>query len=237
MKILITIILITAGAVLLVSCTAKDPATTEVVVLRDITQEHLAKPNADDILPLFDLNKQKWNGAIFRFADISDVSYSPARQAKIETAGRWLSNEFERDEEIKGFYGEVDKIITDTQNETIGRNNSSVYLSITREINRLSESKSQRKVILIYSDLMENEREMSFYNPRTLELLKTKPDEIQEYFETQLQLQSLNGIDIYLIYQPGNPYEDREYKIASEFYKKLFEKKGAKVESTANITF
>jgi hypothetical protein len=82
---------------------------------------------------------------------------------------------------------------------------------------------------------MENTSEMSFYDRQKQELLKTNPDAISKYFEAQLPLQNLQGIKIYIVFQPNGIEEDERFKIVSGFYKKLFEAKGAVVEITANI--
>ena len=66
-------------------------------------------------------------------------------------------------------------------------------------------------------------------------MLATNPDSIKEQFELQMKLGSLNGIKIFLIYQPVNTTEDEKYRIVSNFYKHLFESYGASVEISANV--
>lgn len=234
MKTIITAIIILTAITLVVAYTSQSPVITEVVVLRDITDKHLAQPDTDEILSLYNM-ESKWNGGIFRFTDLSDVSYNSAIVAKLESRNEWLSNELDRDKEIKNFKNKVLEIITNNEKDSIGKKSSSIYLPIARELNRLSTGKTQKRVLLIYSDLMENTSEMSFYDNRKLSLLKTNPDSIGRYFDSQLSLQKLNGIKIFLVYKPSDEKADEEYKIVSGFYKNLFENKGAEVEITANI--
>jgi hypothetical protein len=82
---------------------------------------------------------------------------------------------------------------------------------------------------------MENTDKMSFYNKSVLNSIKKEPDKIKQYFESQIKLNKLNGIKIYIIYQPRNTEEDNAFSIVSGFYKQLFESKGADVEITANL--
>jgi len=234
MKTIITAIIIVTAITLIVAWTSQSPATTEISAFRDITDKHLAQPDANEIFSLYNL-ENKWNGAIFHFTDVTNVSYNQEKSAKLEARNEWLSNELDRNKEIAKFKNEVSGIIAYYKKVTIGKDNSSVYVPIARELNRLHESKADKKILLLYSDLMENTSEMSFYDKRNLKLLKTNPVAISKYFEAQIPLQCLQGINIYIIFQPNGIEEDGQFKIVSEFYKKMFEAKGAVVQIVANL--
>ena len=235
MKRIITVIIAVTAIALMVACTSQSPEITEVVVLRDITDRHLAQPNADEILTLFN-PKNKWDGRVFHFTDLTNVSYNQAIDVKLEAKNEWLSNELDRDKEIKQFKNKVSEIIVDNEKETVGKDNSSAYFPIAKELNRLSQSSSTEKILLIYSDLMENTREMSFYDKGRLNLLKTNPDRVKKYFDSQIELRNLIGIKIYIIFQPNEIKEDEQFKAVSGFYKTLLESKGAQVEIAASIS-
>lgn len=225
----ITVIL----TVVIIACTIQPP-TKEVAVLRDITDKHFAQPNTEEISRLYDFEKGKWNSAKFRLSNISDVSYNPANEASIEAENEWLGNEFVREKKIKKFNGEVNIILGDSANEKNGKPNSSVYLPIIRELNRLSQSTAEKKVLLVYSDLMENQKELSFYDGKKLKLLETKAETIRQFLEKQQGLSDLKGIEVHFIYQPANAEADKKFRIVSNFYKNLLENKGAKVLIGAN---
>jgi hypothetical protein len=234
MKTILTVIIMLMTVTLIVACTTQSPADTEVVVLRDITDKHLAQPDTNEILSLYEL-ESKWNGGVFRISDLSNVSFNQAIETKLEARNEWLSNELDRDKEIKKFKNKVSEIIINNEKDSIGKESSSIYLPIARELNKLSAGKMQKRVLLIYSDLMENTSGMSFYDKQKLSLLKTNPDSITKYFDSQLKLKNLDEITIYMVYKPADEQADEEYKIVSGFYKNLFESKGAKVEITASI--
>jgi hypothetical protein len=153
----------------------------------------------------------------------------------INAENHWLGNEFDREKKVKDFYAQITQILTNLEKETNGKDNSSIYIPIANELNRLSQNTALKRILLVYSDLMENTEELSFYNKSKFSLLQSDPDTIQKYFLAEVPLQKLNGITIYLIYQPSDPKTDEEYQIISGFYKKLFESKGATVLITANI--
>jgi hypothetical protein len=237
MKTTFTIVSIIAGIFILAGCARFNNTsdTTEVVVIRDITDSMTAIPNADEISTLVNLNKELWNGAKFRHVNLTDVSINKIHETSIDSENEWLGNKFKRRENVKAFYSEITRIVSDASKEKIGKNNSSLYLPIAKELNRLSQSTAGKRVLLIYSDLMENTDEMSFYENNEFNLLKTNPDSVKRYFDSQMVLKNIDGLKIYLVFQPLNIKEDEIYKVVADFYKNLFESKGATVEITASI--
>src|SRR5665213_1005000 len=184
MKAIITIILIvTIAGVSTAVYFSNSNQSTEVSVLRDVTELHLSQPMANEILLLYGLDTQKWNGGDFHFANISDVSYNQNKEAHIGTANQWLSNEYDRTKTVKQFYSFITQIFTDAQKDTIGRWHSSIYVPLVNELNRLSQSNAKRRILLVYSDLMENDLNLSFYDKRTLSFLTSNPDIIRKQLE------------------------------------------------------
>src|SRR5665213_101142 len=158
MKTAITIILIIIiGGVSTAVYFSNSNQSTEVSVLRDVTELHLSQPVANKIIPLYGLDTQKWNGGDFHFANISDVSYNQTKEAHIGTANQWLSNEYDRTKTVKQFYSSITQILNDSQKDTVGKYHSSIYIPLANELNRLSQSTAKRRILLVYSDLMEND--------------------------------------------------------------------------------
>ncbi len=237
MKTILYILATVAVLVTIVACIrAPEPFTTEIVLLKDITGIQPAKPEDLSIFSLFDFSgDMKWNGAVFHFSDISDVSYNSFSEAKIKTTGMWLSNELEREKEIKNFRTEVSKILEEGGKSIKGKSNSSIYLPLAYELNKLAKSKSQRRVLLLYSDLMENTDDISFYNKKQYQLLTTNPGSMQKKFTQMQALQNLTSIEVNFIYQPNDSQSDKVFTVVSTFFKQLLEAKGAKVNISANI--
>jgi len=237
MKTIITILILLAfaGLYVAVMLSGGSSSIAEVSVFRDITESHLSQPEAAQILPLFNLDQQKWNGGVFRFTDITDVSYMPIKETSIGAANQWLSNEYDRASEIKKFDSDVTKILFDASKDKVGRWLSSVYLPIANELNNLSHSTSKRRVLLVYSDLMENDLNYSFYNNSTLNLLSKNYEIAQNKFDEMMPLENISGIEVYLLYEPPDAVRDVRYKIVSGFYKQYLESKGATVTISASL--
>lgn len=229
---LLTLLLITGLGIYL---SVPKKYSTEVSIMRDLTDMELARPDAAQIIPLFGLTTNKWAGAKFQFHDISDVSFNPVTEVSIPPANDWLSDEYKRNKDIKSFYGEIAQAIIDSTKEKIGRTHSSVYLPIANELNRLAQSSANRRILILYTDLMENDQNFSFYSKATFAQLKNNPEKIVEHFKTEQPLSRLDGIEVYLIYQPKDAATDLQYQLVSGLYKAMLEKAGAKVTITANL--
>ena len=232
----ISIIFIIIVTTIIIASTSVHSTETEVTVMRDITDIQIAQPQLADIVSLLNLDNSQWNGADVRFVDITDVSFNHTYETSINEENHWLGNEFDREKKVKNFYAQITQILANLEKETNGKNNSSVYIPIANELNRLSQNQAQKRILLVYSDLIENTDVLSLYNKSKFSLIQSNPDTILKYFTAQVPLQKLDGIKIYLIYQPSNTETDEEFKIISGFYKKLFESKGAIVLITANIS-
>jgi hypothetical protein len=234
MKTTLSIFTVIGMAIFFIACTHQPLTTTEVVILKDVTDKSLSQPNANEVLSLYGQEKAS-SGRIFRFSYISDVSYNKTLEAKLEAESEWSSNEFERKNKIKQFQNTVADMLTDSIKETPGKNYSSIYIPIANNLYILSQSKSTKRVLIVFSDLMENTANLSFYRQKDFSLLKSKPEQIQKQFESQATVSSLTGIEIYFVYQPSDPISDERFQAVSKFYKKLLEDKGAKVTISANL--
>ena len=235
MKTTLAILLALGAVVTIIAFTSPKLSTTEVSVFRDVTSQHLAQPDSGALLKFYDFSDNEWNGGIFRFTNITDVSANPVIEVSIDPANKWLSSLPQRNQNIQKFEGQVEQITTNAQQDTVGRWHSSIYLPIAREINRLSQSTANRRVLVVYSDLMENEPDFSFYSSSTFSLLQSNPEVVTKFFEQEQSLGQLNGIEVYFIYQPDSTLSDQQFNVVSGFYKNLLEAKGAKVTIEANL--
>jgi len=232
----IVFVLVVSAVIGMISCTASKPFTTEIAVLRDITDRQIAQPELSEIITLINLSENfMWNGAVLHFGDLSDVSYTPKATAKIEAENEWSSNELARKKEIEKFKNEMKEILSNASMDSTGKNHSSIYLPIARELNMLSKSSAQKRVLLVYSDLMENDMNVSLYSKENFQMLQSHPKDFKKLLEKRLPIQSLNGVEVNFLYQPANILEDEQFKIVSEFYKNLLEEKGAQVTVSANL--
>jgi hypothetical protein len=215
----------------------KAPSVTNVIVLRDITDKDILQPSARDVLVLYNLTgENKWNGAIFRFSNLTDVSLNASSEFELQAENQWLSNELTRAKEIKQFQSEVSGNISDAANDPVGKSHSSLYLPMVNALIDLSRSPAQKRILLIYSDLMENDPGLSFYNEKTFSLLQSNPKSINAVLSNWESVPNLSGITIYFLFQPVDVVQDTQYRTVSQFYKNLLEEKGATVFIESNLS-
>jgi hypothetical protein len=230
-----TLFIILAGVIIMRKSFDQHPISTDITLMRDITDAQISQPKLTDVSSLLNLDNSKWDGAYFKFVDLTDVSYNHNYEAKIDPENQWLGNELDRDKKVKQFYSEINQILMNADSEKVGKVNSSIYKPIASELNRLSQRTSQNRYLLVYSDLEENTDKFSFYDNKNIKLLRMDPDSIKNYFEALAPLKNLTGIKVYLIYQPKNNQADELYQMIAGLYKTLLVSKGATVEITANI--
>src|ERR1043166_2421149 len=116
MKTILIIALCLGTGMVVFSRTYHAPATTEVVMLKDITDKNFVQPTPHDILGLFQFSDEvMWNGASFRFSNLSDVSYNQTTEVNLEPVNKWFGNEISRDNEVKQFQSSVTQILVDSQ--------------------------------------------------------------------------------------------------------------------------
>ena len=231
-------VLLIVTMIVLGACTNVNRRTlTEYSVLRDLTDSTKAIPDEDALLKDIGIDTNIWNGVNFNFFNIADVSYTPHRRISLEKGGdRLASSEFTRKREITAFKAKLTTLLDSARSDTTGRNHSSIYLPIAEELKRLANSNAERKVLVVYSDLMENTPGLSFYNPLTFAEISSDPDKIKAMFFTKAILPDLTGVEIHLVYEPKNAKDDANFRRVSDFFRQVFLAQGAKVSISATLT-
>jgi hypothetical protein len=208
-----------------------------ISVFIDITDEGMAQPNGKQVLSLLKFDKKyMWSGATVRLIPLTNVNFNPIREVTLPSRNKWLSNELSRKKELLQFKEEVVMLFSPSYSENIGREHSSLYGPIMDELMRLYAKNDKRKIMIIYSDLMENSTELSLYNKKQFQAFVSNPTEQFPWMENFSQLPDLSDIQVYLIYQPENVQDNYRYTRVSEVIKKILENKGATVYRGANIS-
>lgn len=208
---------------------------TTFSIMRDVTDMQASHLNAEQVIEQLDLNQHKHDAFTFRFIDLSDVSMNQITQFSMKASPVLLSNEIARDKEVKGMESTILAHLTNASHDSLGRSYSSIYLPIVKELMVLNSSGSDSKVLVVYSDLMENTDLLSFYKVDNTAMLQSNPKQIKSTFESIQPLPDLDGIQVYFIYQPNSQNTDVLYKRISTIYKDLLTGKGAQVYIQPNF--
>lgn len=209
--------------------------STDVIVLFDKTDSSILVRPDIDILEFYDFKNNPYSGGSFNYSNITDIDFNKSYSEYLKPISNIEFNKISRKKEINLFQEKIKGFIAEANKIKTGKNHSSIYYSISQKLEILSQSKSQKRVLIIYSDMMENSDSISFYDPLVLEQLKSNNDSIIKRIGNQKILPSLKGIDIYIVFEPTNYEQNKEFRIVSEFYKSWFKEKGAKVFIGADL--
>ena len=236
-KVVIWFVLASLGTMFLViACHQPRPQTTEVFVLWDITEPHQPVPEARSVLQLYGLDKDPSRGAIFRFSFVNDLQLNQETVFELPaSAQNVLSNQFDRKREIDRFVSNVTAFLDSLAMDTVGREQSALYVPIAQTVNILAQSSSDRKILLLYSDLRENTARLSFYDKRTIAQMQADSARLASTLESEEPLGELSGIEVYILYQPRDVADDVSFATVSRFYRGLFTAKGATVTVAASL--
>ncbi len=204
-------------------------------IMRVVTENRASHLNAEQVIEQLDLNQHKHDAFTFRFINLSDVSMNQITQFSLKASPVLLSNEIARDKEVKEMESTILAHLNNVDQDSLGRSHSSIYLPIAKELTLLGSSGSDRKVLVVYSDLMENTDQLSFYNEQSTAMLQSNPKGIKSIFKSIQPLPDLKGVQVYFIYQPSSQNADVLYKRISTIYKDLLTEKGARVYIQPNF--
>lgn len=210
------------------------PRSAFLTILADKTDTFLVKPEGAAARQVFSDNGL-WDSYSFRLAAISDLDFTPVYEKDLPAAWFVMGVVYDRDSERTEFFNALDSEITRANNDPVGKPRSAVYYPLARELEKLAASKADKRVLILYSDGMENTGSVNFYDPKTLKRLKEKPEEMRALFEKQYPLPSLAGIEVHMVFQPKNFLENANFLIVSKWYSDFLTGKGASVTVSANL--
>lgn len=224
------------GLAILTGCQPPQAEQTEVSILLDITGSTVNTKfdiTTNDVLEIFNLDKKPFNYGKFRISTLTETHLAKIDQAKLRPVKSMNEyNKYSRESEIKKFQKSVDDLLTEYKNLENGKQASSIFIPLSSELQKLSRSNAQRKILIVYSDLFENS---SFYSSYSGNAFYQNPAKLTEILMKNAPLpKDLDGIEVFIIYNPvlGT---DSKFLAVSQWYKKLLENRNAEVFISANL--
>ncbi len=224
------------------SCKEEKASTTNITFLLDITDEKFNTENFDSeninsILKLMNLDKEQggFSGGEVRVSLINDVSDSKSKKTSIATAQGGLlgQNPLIRRDEVLKFYAELQEIFESTFETTSwGTSESKIYQKTVRELIKLKRAQGDRKVLIIYSDMLENSNLFSFYSQgwkANIEKMLIQPEKVlQELAINGPAMPDISEIEIFVVTSRDNE-NDEKINYSERLWTALFQTKGANV--------
>jgi hypothetical protein len=227
MKTKITILLLAVNCVLL-SCNTQPPTLdVDMVIQFDMTDKVTMFPSADDFLSQLNLKDHPFQSIRIKVTSISDKDVNTTTLLILDKENEWESNITIRKAKIRHFRAQLQRCLTTIQ-QTDTSGHSIIYRPIIAQANRLASSGAKRRLLIVYSNLYENS-DINFYNPSIIAMLKSNPKNIQERLEQQVALQPLNGIGVWLIYNPTSYRDNNHFRPIANLYETILLEHGASV--------
>ena len=173
---------------------------------------------------------------LFLINNLSE-SKSRVRQLKKGISGLLGDNPLDRIDEIKkfsrGVWQDLLSLLGGIQWQT---DQSKIYQNLCRELNNLVKTKSDRKVVIIYSDMLENSNLFSFYGSGVEKVHRYLKD--MAYTKTELmidcEMPDLSGVEVNIVTFRTTKNDER-VNLASRFWTSLFNQKNANVRFDSEL--
>lgn len=210
---------------------------TSVTVLEDVTEPNFqTHPHPDAVIDNYGFDENLFTSARFRYSSISSLNHNAEYELSLEGESNLLSNELERREAIKDFEASIEKVLH-SQSRNTYHNYSSIWKPIVREIEKL-QAYSGAKLLLVYSDLQENNKWFSIHRRKDLQRLIKQSDEVKEQFlaEAKAIKPSDSLLKVIVVYQPKNMKDDERFTRLADLYRSIFKELDIPISFKTQIT-
>lgn len=237
MKALFISILFCLSFFFLSSCTIEGGGvlTTSTYIFVDITDTTaidniLTEKQVDEIVSSMGLNKggNIFNGGSVKIFLIDDVSMSRAKTWELPKGNSGFFDgqpELRRQQDVKESIKELKEMSsTFLKKVDLGKTQSEVYRNLCKEFKNLLSQPSDKKNVIIYSDMLEYSSVFSLYKyPMTAQEIKS----IIKKADGECKMPNLEEINVYIV-PPINVTNKDLVSQAEKFWSELFEAKGVK---------
>lgn len=184
-----------------------------------------------------DTSKPGGEGGYIRLTALNALSQNTVHTATLPPADAAVlgPNPKIRKDEIKAFQQQV-SVMFDNFGRAYRKDagQSKIYQGLCRELTRLADDKADRKIMVVYSDFLENSPLFSLYPPHNLKYLQDPVQFADSVLRQDCPLPRLDSIDIYLVaYRTES--NDEAVNQALKFWETVLEHAGARVETGAGL--
>lgn len=226
-------------------CQPEQPPYTAVSVLCDVS-EHAFNDSAiykKDIAALTQMIahgplKQGNGGGQLRMSALNELSQNNAHIATLPSPDASILgiNPYVRQDEVSQFEQKVKDVIeTFCHTYRKDANQTKIYQGLCNELVRLKADSADYKIMVIYSDFLENSTLFSLYPNKSTKYLKYPTEFADSVLAHVCPLPMLQEVDIYLVAYRTTK-NDEPVNQALHFWKAILEHAGAKVTIGVDLT-
>lgn len=181
----------------IVGCSSPRPITFDIYVLIDVTEDGFQDKETyfsalNEIYRRMNIDGLR-NGAKVRYQFVNDVSESKFEFETLSSDSRgWLSKaEMDRADEVKKFKNSLQAKLQGLLGKAEWRRDKSlVYQPLCRALNALRRSDMDHKIVVIFSDMLENSNLFSFYGVGRKSVVDEARKDLKAFAE---RIQSISG--------------------------------------------
>lgn len=214
----------------LFSCNQAEPERTKALVAVDVTDSFTVEklPTGPGFLEAIGFSLEAANAQSLEcgFTVLSDVSANKVEYLSIDLTDT-DENKFNRIARGKKFSEELEHLISGYGQLTKGKQRSCLYRPICHLLNELQESNADHKVLIVFSDLLENSDIINLYQPEYLTRATFNDSWVKSRFDQKVPFPRCDGVDVIVACQP-NVQNDRLILKIQALYRSFFEEHGAK---------
>ena len=242
MKTIYKTIVLLSLCVVIFSCRQEKPTkSTEIYLLLDVTasaeNSNKLNINAQKVANISGLNdNEKTLQLTYSHSTLSEVFINGVFSRTLMPAKQKGYNKFRRRNAIKEYLKSIDEEIAKLNSVEFDRPNSNLFVNINSTINKVAKNNADNQLVLIQSDLLDNSSLFSAYDSEQMLKLKKSPAFLINILEQHAPInQSLDKMDVIIVYQPIAK-TDEAYRLISSIFKDYLISKNAKsVQIVANL--
>lgn len=231
----LVIALTSTGAAYYFSNNHSDTNDVFLKLFVDITDKDSAEVGANEVMTLATNNFTSKDDITIQTEALSNYHINPVHEFHLPKESFITGNTQRRKRTIYKLTKQLDTVMQKMYAEQSDKKQSKIFLPFLNAVNELSDTKAKNKIIVCASDLQENNKIFTCFDPINMTLLKKDPDLIEMVLLQGNTVKSLRNMTIYLIHHPRNERDDELFNMMAHFYKRFYEAYGAKVYIQDNL--
>lgn len=214
--------------ILLVGCTENEQITnTELFIYLDYTEgqdySDLLENDVDKYLELMNVTAENdRNFGKIRIYPLHDIGSSISKTIKLKKGKSKLEgNRYIRQKEVDKFKTKLINKTMEVNGNFAGKalKSSHIFNPLCKGVHKINNSNADRKVIVIYSDMLENSDLANFHSG------KLSYEKLKSNFDGSCEFEDLSDCEIYIVH-PIDKRNDNKIRMAENFWSKYFIEKG-----------
>lgn len=216
------------------ACKETTKSTELFSIMVDVTDSHIAKPNASELLAVMQLDKTDKQVKI-RYTTLSDVDYNKVEILNYTPHGKGLLGNAVMTKRKRVRFEKKLAHILSKNDSVVVADYSTIFQPIIRELRYMSKQVADKKQVFVFSNLMENSDLASFYATRDyLKLLKNQQSLVKRFLATVPKFDT-QGLHLHIIYIPHSQKDNVQFKALEKLYCELFKNLDIPITFSANV--